>query len=377
MALTLSHQSALDVVRTLRSEGNNLHEFDSIPLTKPTPWVGERWTSGKFNPDVWRWSRPTPAQPLHAFAYAGSGRMRGALIREHTLRAELPSGSVLWLDEQSSIVCPELLFLQMAECFSMPALVMLGYELCGHYSRSAREPSSGEVTDGIPASTNVTSIKQYLAGFKWTRGLGFARKALRHVCDDAISVPEAVLATMYSLPSSESGHGLGPVTLNERVQVDDSGRWERSRSRYPDLMFSFAPVGLNYDGSKHFDVTDLMIAAETFAHADEGSRDEAREALREKITATRTKIVDDNTRNRQLAARGRIVFPVTKEDLSDGKHLDELTEQVLGCAHEVFDVDVSDFRRSLNDTSLTRDRWDMLERLQARGADGKSSYGKI
>jgi hypothetical protein len=35
-----------------------------------------------------------------------------------------------------------------------------------------------------------------------------------------------------------------------------------------------------------------------------------------------------------LRLKGRIVFSVTKEDLVEIEHLDELTRQVLGCANK-------------------------------------------
>ena len=377
MALTLSHQSALDVVRMLRSEGSNLHEMDVTTLAEPSVLVGKRWDSPNFTSDMWRWQRPTSQRPLHVLAPAERHRLRGVHIRGHLLSNRLPAGSIIWLDECSSMVCPELLFLQMAESLPLPALVMLGCELCGHFSRDANEPLLGAITDGIPAATSVLDLERYLSNFKGLRGLARARKALHCVCDHAVSAPEAVLATMYMLPTVESGYGMGPVMLNDRVEVDSGGEWVRAKSRYPDLTFTFAPVGINYDGSKHFDVNELMAFANRFARADAKKQHEAREALRGKLVKARAKILDDNMRNRQLAVQGKIILSATKEDLANGKRLDVLTRQILSCARRVFGAEVGSFMETIDNTLLTRDRRELLSSLLPAGHGGESSYGKM
>ena len=76
----------------------------------------------------------------------------------------------------------------------------------------------------------------------------------------------------------------------------------RTRSRYPDLSFSFAPIGMNYDGEDHLDLTGIARATRKAAQAEGDSRIEHEAALREKLESERAKVVDDNRRNRQLPA---------------------------------------------------------------------------
>ena len=377
MSVTLSHQSALDVMRTLRCEGLIMSDMDVVSLASPSAWVGNRLGMNNFSSDVWNWQQPTANRPLHILVPRAKDRTRGKTVVAHVACSDLPADSVLWLDEHASIVCPELLFLQMAESFSLPALVMLGLELCGHFSRHPYAPLASDVVDGIPAATSVKRLKTYLSSFKWVRGLDKARVALQYVCDHAVSAPEAVLATMYGLPPAEGGYGLGPVRLNERVELGDTGALGKAKNRYPDLMFDFAALGLNYDGAKHFDVMDLMDAAEAFARSEGAERDAARNALRGKILLTRAKVIDDNLRDRQLAAQGRIVFSVTKEDLADVSHLDELTRQMLSCAQKVFGVDVERYRDTLESTAFVRERGDLLRQLTPHRGAGASSYGRM
>jgi hypothetical protein len=267
---------------------------------------------------------------------------------------------------------PEYLFVQMAESLSIPELVLLGYELCGNFTRSKDDPIRGDVTDGICPATSVAELYSFAWGVDRLPGIVKAREAIQYISNHAVSVPEAILATIYSLPQAESGYGMGPVTLNQRVSVadgdDDASSHEGRklpRARYPDLMFSFAPIGINYDGGDHLDLDGLVEAARQDALTEANSDDKALTSLglREKAASVRAKVVDDIQRNRQLASRGKIVFPATKEDLYEEDGLENLTQQLLSCAHEVFGTDVRSFEKTLNDTAERRNRRSLLSSM--------------
>lgn len=360
MSVTLSHSSALVVLRMLRAEGVNIREMEPTAIANPSTWVGKRWTLREFKPPQWQWPQPTRNEHLHVLVPKGARYIRMSTVETHTLWIGDPSLLALWVDPHTSIACPELLFLQMAEALPLPLLVMLGYELCGNFSRDPVNPINGEARINIPTATSVELIAERLAAFAGARGIVKARKALDYVCDNALSPMEALLGTVYSLPPQESGYGMGPIALNERVTVGELNGPDRTQSRYPDLSFSFAPVGLNYDGEDHLDLAGLVRAAHKATKAEGEEEAEARTALQEKLQAVRAKAVDDNVRNRQLAAAGRIVFPVTKEDVYGWGKLDELTWQILQCAQSVFGTEVEGFRRVLEDTDRKRDRYVLL-----------------
>lgn len=368
MGITLSHSSALAVLRTLRAESVNVHEMEPAAVVSPSTWVGRRWTMREFESSQWRWPQPTRNEHLHVLVPKGARYIRMSTVETHALWNGNASLSALWVDSHASIVCPELLFLQMAEVLPLPSLVMLGYELCGNFSRDANNPIDGEAIINIPTATNVRQLADYLAAYAGARGVTRARKALEYVSDNALSPMEALLGTMYSLPPQESGYGMGPITLNERVAVGKPNESDHMRSRYPDLSFSFAPVGINYDSEDHLDLTGLVRAARRAATAKGGEQAEAKKELREKLESVRAKAVDDNMRNRQLAASGRIVFPVTKEDVYGWGKLDELTWQILQCAQSVFGADVERFMQTLEDTDRKRDRYILLTSFLPSGA---------
>ncbi len=56
-------------------------------------------------------------------------------------------------------------------------------------------------------------------------------------------------------------------------------------------------------------------------------------------------MVDDNMRNRQLMSQGRVVLPVTKEDLYGEGRLDELTWHILRQARLMCRMDTHLFFR--------------------------------
>lgn len=377
MGLTLSHLSALDVWRMRRAGNKKLDEMTAVPLALPTPWVGDRWSKKDFADPSWKWMQPKAGNVLDVLTPASDSRLRVNHVRGHTISGPLPPGSVLWLDEHSSVVCPELLFVQMAEVWPLPALVMLGFELCGYFSRDWLEPLRGKVASLIAPVTSVENIADYIRNAGCIRGKARARTALNYVRDQAASVPEAVLAIMYGLPTKEAGYGMGPVTLNCRVEVGDQGEYQLGRARFPDLMFSFVPIGINYDGGDHLDLGGLVRTAQAAALAEGDDLDQAQKDLDDKRSAVRAKVVDDIKRNRQLAAEGKIVLPVTKEDLRSREKLDKLTWKILLCARNVFNVDTHEYERVLNNTDKERERDALLHSLMPYGTLMGSSHGHI
>lgn len=370
-------------MRKLRAEEKDkgLKEYTQTDLVEPGPWEGKKWSKAEFESDSWKWDVPTQKQPLHVLIPARGKRIRSSLMVTHETGKSLPAKSIYWLDENSSMVCPELLFLQMAGVFSLPMLVLLGYELCGCFTRMAEDPLEGPVVDNIPSATSVESISSYLADFPHTHGATQAKRALRYVSDNALSPTEAVLATVYSLPQEESGYGMGPINLNTRVVVqtedDESSGAKTERARYPDLMFPFAPVGINYDGEGHLDLEGLVKAVLDVFNSDDKKQQDNGKAVMKKLEEVRAKAVDDNMRDRQLISKGKVVLRATKEDLNECGALDAFTRQLLDVAQTLFGTDVSAYRRLLDDTSLARDRWSLLSTMLPTGVMNGSSHGLL
>ena len=382
MALTLSHLSALDVMRKLRSQQEeSLEEYATTEFEAPELWEGKKWGKGVFKSESWKWGIPTPKQPLHVLVPVRGRRIRSSLVVTHEASKELSAESILWLDEHSSMVCPELLFLQMATVFTLPKLVLLGYELCGNFTRMAEDPREGPVVDNVPAATNVENISRYLEEFPHTHGVARAKQALSYVSDDALSATEAVLATIYSLPSNESGYGMGPITLNTCVRIarrdNESTKASGAKKRYPDLMFPFAPVGINYDGGGHLDLDGLVKVVLDAFNSNDKSQENSGKTIQQKLEEVRAKAVDDNVRDRQLISKGKVVLRATKEDVNESGALDALTQQVLDTARTLFGTDVAPYQSLLDDTTLAKEREELLFSLLPTGKMDGSSRGSM
>lgn len=369
MNLTISHSSALRVLRRLRAEGVNIRrDLDASSLVRIDPRGGRRWSAKEFDRVGWKWGVPKVGEPLHALVPDVQGRVRSRIVRCHVAPDCLPAGSVLWLDENANVVSPGLLFVQMSRRSSLRDLVMLGNELCGCFSCDADNPSSLDPTLGIAPAITVHELREFVRSMKGCWGMGRARAAVEHVVDNCWSVQEATLAAMYCLPVEEGGYGMGPVVLNDCVVIAKD-EWGRAQStRFPDIMFSFAPVGINYDGGDHLDLQGLVVASERAFAARYGSSsesmDETAAALVAKKAEVRAKVVDDKRRDRALIASGKIVLPLTKEDVYDFGSLDEFTRQLLRCAATYFGVDTSRYEACLDDSEACRERFATLAALK-------------
>lgn len=357
MGLTLAYTSALHALRLLRSEHVDVRSLDCVPIARPHPLRGRRWSVREFSSDVWRWQGLSTRNPLHVLVPSPQDRMWMQGVSCHVCTRDLPAGSVLWLDERASMVSPPMLFLQMASILSFPALVMQGHELCGHYTRCPDDPLDGPIVDNLPPATSVAELSSFLRSMDNAPYVCDARRALDYVQDHAASPMEALLSTLYALPVEELGYGMGPVTLNRRVRLGDGSD---SRSRYPDLLFPFAPVGINYDGEDHLDLDGLLGYARACMREGDEADACARSRLLEKRDAVRAKVVDDTARNRQLATRGMLVFPATKENIYERGALDQFTRDILHSARALFGTDVSEYEKALDDTSLCNERYELV-----------------
>ena len=367
MALTLSHSTALHATRVLRSNRIDLASLDRGSIAHPAPWLSKRWTKRNFTPDEWNWQQPRASQPLDILVNAQESRPRTSLLRTHVCSIDLPLGSIIWLDEHTTMPSPPFLFTQMAEHASVPALVLLGHELCGHFSRYADNPVSGPIIDGIPAATSVADIATFLDQAPRVAGNAKARTALSCIADHALSVMESILSCIYALPPKESGFGMGPIALNRRVEIANTQEAGQTHARYPDILFPFAPIGINYDGEGHLDLEAVANAAREAALADAETKQQKEQLLSAALYDVRAKAVDDIRRNRELAANGYLVLPATKEDLYDWGALDNLTRQILACARETFGVDTSRYEKTLDNTDLARDRYALLTAMLPAG----------
>ena len=312
MQIALTGVTALRAWRAIRSgKCPKAHVGKRIDLPAPDPAPAKRWTAnaldlGFLGIDA---SKLDPARPIHVATPDAKKRIRTAGI-ECATYTKLPSGSFVDVGHGVALACPELVFIELGAHTRTEVQLLLGYELCGGFSRDAISPRDGDVTYNVVPITSTEKIAAYLAECKYVPGLDNARKALPRLRDNAWSPTEAVVAMLAATDAADLGYGLGDVVLNQRIQVTSQA------TRVPDILFVGTHVGLNYDGAVHFGLQDVVAAAGTQQQS-------------EAVAQARARIVGDKRRSRDLLAAGYTVLPVTSEDLYEKGGLDAVMLQVM------------------------------------------------
>lgn len=324
MLLPASEQSALRALRVFRSARNDL-PTSRCELPRPDPSPQQRWSKGLVPLEPLGLSEPPSRErTVNVLAPDAASRTQASFFSCHVLPAGLPTDSFVSLGNGICIPCPELLFLQMATIMTPEVHVLLGYELCGTYSRSATNPRGGEAIYDIAPATTVERIGRYLDACGRRSSVTIAQRNLGRVADNAWSPIEAILALVACLPAHEDGYGLGKVSLNVRHgSSPELVRLGCRESRVPDIEIVGTHVGFNYDSSLHLDLESIVAATQN------GDPLGAMRSVREKY-------LDDLRRNRELAAMGRVILPVTSNDLFTPGGLDAVMLEAA-LAMEEFD----------------------------------------
>lgn len=311
MRLALDSLSALRVTRAQRGARGRISGAPcDLPVPDPSP--GRRLTGRSLPLDALALDAPPDRDhPLRVAAPTAASRVQALFATCAVYERGLPPNSFIDLGNGLVIPCPELLFIELARVMDPATHALLGYELCGSFSRDPRDPRCGEVRHGVRPATSVEKIERFLAACGLIRGAAAARRALVHVRNNAWSPMEAILALTLVLPTGEYGYGLPGLTLNARHENDpDLVQRGAAATRVPDIELAGSSVGFNYDGRDHFDLDAIARAPD-------------RDALA-KAASVRQRYVGDLRRNRELAAQGRIILPVVSEDLFGPGSLDTL-----------------------------------------------------
>ena len=124
-----------------------------------------------------------------------------------------------------AIACPELVFAEMGAAMSRPVQLLLGYELCGGYSRDDVDPREGKVTYSVDPLTTPETIGAYLEGCRHMPRIWQAREVLPYLLGNAWSPIEDYLRTVREADKAfrlfeSNGPKLGTwlyIPLNEQT----------------------------------------------------------------------------------------------------------------------------------------------------------------
>ena len=346
MQLTFNKQTALSIMRRLRATRTAPQSWGKrVDLMDPDPAPRIRWTRKLIEQSTCYELIASERNALAEINVAVTREesrleMKAARNTIYGPSCSLPSRSFIEVRPGIAISCPELLFIEMATELDPAHHLMLGHELCGGFSRDADDPRNGDVTFPCPPITTRSKIEGYLGKTRRIAGAKQARLTLAVLADNAWSPTESAIATMASLPFGEYGYDLGPCELN--VRIDTPGKLARAASkasRVPDILFAGTPVGINYDGAVHLDLDSIVQAAIELER--NPGQAQSQQALDAVVREVRKKAIDDIRRNRELAADGLVVFPVTKEDLYEEGGLDRVMLQVIAAIENSTGADMS------------------------------------
>ena len=354
MQIAFNKMTALACLRALRAHARDCRApAMRANIVAPDPFPRKRWSKKAFQAIEFDTDFQLNSYPVDVVVPDASMRLLSSAVSNTTYSTALPEGAFISLGNGAVISGPELLFVELASSMNAVEHLMLGHELCGSFSRDAKDPYNGPITYGLKPATSVERIRAFIDRVSYIHGIARARESLRYLNDNAWSPTESLVAALLRLPIDNLGFGMGDLVLNPRKHTHALLPGSKE-SRVPDIMIADTSVGVNYDGFYHLDLrTVVTTALEVGAHPEVA---QAQNALNRAVCDVREKAVDDIRRNRELAADGLFVFPVVKEDLYTPGGFDQVVSQLLDALETYSKRDVREQRRILRKKALSRER---------------------
>lgn len=180
---------------------------------------------------------------IHLLVMSGKDRRRIKGVTCTVCSCDFPQNSFVRALGQVYVVCPELLFVQLAQRLSLVELLGVGHELCGTY-RLCDAPIYG-----LEPLTSVPEIKSYAQRANGIRGREKALQAVQWLADGSASPAETALSIMFRLPYRHGGYGLGSPLLNHEIKLGRSAERIFGRGAIrPDFYWPEAKHPAEYDG---------------------------------------------------------------------------------------------------------------------------------
>ena len=142
--ITLSHHTALWCIREIRENPKN---------TQLINIANQKLLTTKL--------RNSPQ--MHILVLNQNDKHCNLSFKFHLQTKPLPRNSINKITENISIVCPELMLIQLARTLPYEQLFLVALELCGTYTLCTQ---NGNFASGIPAITTPEKLRDYLNKYK-------------------------------------------------------------------------------------------------------------------------------------------------------------------------------------------------------------------
>mgnify|MGYP000960992017 FL=1 len=180
------------------------------------------------------------ALPLHVVVPSQAARSRCGKVACHVSSATFPRGSFIRIARNVLASSPELCFVQMASELSLPALIRLGFELCGTYGVATVGKADFRFERPF---TTPARLARFLDKAANMPGTVKARKALKHLVAGSASPMETTLAMLLCLPLRMGGYALPQPCMNHAVNPRGRSRLAvDDKCYYCDLIWPNANI---------------------------------------------------------------------------------------------------------------------------------------
>lgn len=305
MKVFLSHESALAYWRAVRGVGDVRPDPARVAFSPELPSDGVAAADLADELACYGIDRP-----VHLLTTREHRKSRYPFLRLHSTSRVPPQRAFCEVRKGVYASSPEFCFLQMAQRGLLVEQILLGYELCGSYTKGSRRD---------PEGLSATFYKAFpLSASKRLRGFAEANrpwcgsaqtlKACRYVQDGAASPAESAIAMLLCLPNKLGGYALPRARLNALVPIVDN-RTGLTMPRYCDLYWPQHDLAIEYDSDE--------------------------------FHTGRDKINADASRRIDLALRNVEIVTVTKDQLYRAEAFDDVARLVakkmgIACRARVF-----------------------------------------
>lgn len=170
----------------------------------------------------------------------------------HLQSKPLPKNSIIQINEHISIVCPELLLIQLSRLMPLEQLSIIALEFCGTYSVSS---TNGKFVSNLSPVTSVSKINKYLEKFvkfnKTAWGIKNIRKILKFLQSNSASPMESQLYLHLCGPRWLGFYSCKKLLFNTKINLSKEAQKIAGQAFVvPDLVSVDAKLAIEYNSAK-------------------------------------------------------------------------------------------------------------------------------
>lgn len=257
MRLYLAQSSSLEVMRYMRSIDDGLVQGTPV-RARSLRDAAYKWAHLKELDTTAEQILSHVNDRIHAFVPKREHANKTKHLVTHVISNAVPLGTFIDIGHGICLSTVPFLLSQLALQLDLVDWLLIGMELCGHYSHWKLPPISMEqtiaqaqasseskgVTMQLRPASSTSRIASYLERANGMRGVSKARDRLRWLADNSASPMETSVYLLLCLPRRLGGYGFPKPVLNPKVTISTP---EGKKERYPDLYWTAQSIDVEYE----------------------------------------------------------------------------------------------------------------------------------